>query len=253
MKALNAIIIEDEEKQSLLLQNLLKQNFPEIKVMTTCDSVLAGTSAIKQYQPDLLFMDVMINGGTSFDIIEAIPQLDAEVIFTTSFEQYAIRAFRLSAVDFLLKPIAIEELNEAIEKARTKILSERTSAHLQLLISNFRNPSFESVKIALPTYKGYSFVKPDEIIRCESDNTYTTFFLTDQREILVSKTLKHCEQMLETYSFCRVHNSSLINLKYITEYERGEGGIVKMSDGSEIAVSRRRKEHFLYSFKSQLP
>lgn len=250
---MNALIIEDEARQLELLQGLLEQDSPDIRVVAIADSVMSGLSAIKQYQPHLVFMDVMIKGGTSFDILEQLPHLDSEIIFTTSYEQYAIRAFRLSAVDFLMKPLDAEELREAIDKARKKIHQVSAASQLKVLISNFRNPDADHVKIALPTFKGYSFVKPDEIVRCESDNTYTTFYLLDKREILVSKTLKSCEQMLETYSFCRVHNSSLVNLKFVEEYERGEGGMIRMTDGSEVAVSRRRKEHFLHLFKNQLP
>ncbi len=250
---MNAIIIEDEQQPLQLLESALSSGFPEIKILSKTDSVLSSISAIKQYQPDIIFMDVVIKGGTAFDIIEEVINLDAEIIFTTSYEKYAVQAFKISAVDYLLKPIDEEELGNAIAKAKQNLNTSSTSSHLNLLLSNFRSQNTEDVKIALPTTKGYSFIKPDQIIRCESDNTYTTFFLTDQREILVSKTLKACEGMLEPYTFCRVHNSSLINLKYIEEYERGEGGIIRMSDGSEVAVSRRRREHFIQLFKDHMP
>lgn len=248
---MNVIIVEDEPKQLELLTGMLKSNFPELRIVAEVDSVLSAASAIKQYQPDLVFLDVVIKGGTSFDLLEQLSQLDAAIIFITSFEQFAIQAFRLSAVDYLMKPIDADELREAIAKAKKTIQAEDSAEHLKLLMANYRSENGEEMKIALPTYKGYSFIKPEEIVRCESDNTYTTFFLIDKREILVSKTLKSCELMLSNFSFCRVHNSSLINLKYIEAYERGEGGVVKMTDGSEVPISRRRKDNFLRLFKSQ--
>lgn len=248
---MNVVLIEDELNQLDVLSGLVKELFPDINIVCTATSVSSGLSAIKQYQPDLIITDVVIQGGTSFDLLEQLENLDSEVIFTTSYEKYAIQAFKISAIDYLLKPIDREELKDAIEKARKRIDLEDTSSHLRLLLANVHSEN-DQVKVALPTMKGYSFVNADEILRCESDNTYTTFFLIDGREILVSKTLKSCEQMLEQFSFCRVHNSSLVNLKHIVEYMRGEGGVVKMKDDSEVAVSRRRKDQFLELFKKQV-
>lgn len=250
---MNAIIVEDEAQPLELLESALESRIPDLKVLTRTDSVMSSVSAIKQYQPDIIFLDVLIKGGTGFDVLSQLPNLDAEIIFTTSYEKYAVQAFKISAVDYLLKPIEEEELVAAVERATEKLRMNDTTSHLNLLLANFRNQNSDEVKIALPTMKGYSFIKPDQIIRCESDNTYTTFFLTDERQILVSKTLKICEQMLEPYAFCRVHNSSLINLKYIEEYERGEGGLIRMTDGSEVSVSRRRREHFIQLFKDHMP
>lgn len=248
---MNTIIVEDEAKQLELLINLIQKHLPELRIVATADAVSTGLSAIRQYQPDLVFLDVEIKGGTSFDLLEQFPNLDAAVIFTTSFEQYAVQAFRLSAVDYLMKPIDEAELINAVDKARARIQAADGIRHLELLLRNYRNTEPEDLKIALPTQKGYDFVQPNDIVRCESDNTYTTFYLTDQRKVVVSRTLKNCEQMLAPFTFCRVHNSSLINLNYITEYVRGEGGIVIMADGSEVAISRRRKEHFLQLFRMQ--
>ncbi len=250
---MEVIIIEDEPKSLQLLEAAL-QAYPFIKIVATADSVSKGLSLIRQHQADLIFMDVMIKGGTAFDILEQLHSLDSDIIFTSSHEKYAIQAFRISALDYLLKPVDPEELSEAITKIQNKRREEYTAAHIKLLLSNYRNQDNErEVKIALPTLKGYSFVHPNEIIHCESDNTYTTFYLEGSRQLIVSKTLKSCETMLEPYSFCRVHNRSLINLNHIVEYERGEGGVIRMKDGSEIPVSRRRKEYFLNLFRYHKP
>ncbi len=251
---MNTVIIEDELSAQKLLEELLTIHCPSVKVLAKADSVLTGISAIKQYQPDLIFLDAMIKGGTSFDLLEKMPELDSEIIFITSHEKFAIQAFKISAVDYLLKPIDPEELTLAIEKVRRKLKKEDSSNHIKLLLSNYKGQQINGeIKIALPTSKGLSFVRPDQIIRCESDNTYTTFYLVDQRSIIVSKTLKACMSMLEPFAFFRVHNRSLINLKFIEEYERGEGGHIRMIDGSEVAVSRRRKESFLKYFKAYTP
>lgn len=247
---MNIVIIEDEAKQLELLREQLDHSFPDLKVLAVADAVLTGVSAIRQYQPDLIFLDVMIKGGTAFELLEQLPDLDGEVIFTTSYEKYAVQAFRMSAVDYLLKPIDPEELKQAVNKARARLMQSNNLRHLELLMSNHRNRDTDQQKIALPTFKGYTFVQPDDIVRCESDNTYTTFFLKSQGEIVVSKTLKACEDMLTPFAFCRVHNRSLINLKHVTSYERGEGGIVTMVDGAAVPVSRRRKEQFLQMFES---
>lgn len=201
---MNVIIIEDEPKPLALLESILAARYPKLKIVATSNSVISGVSVIKQYQPDIIFMDVMIKGGTSFDILEQLPNLDAELIFTTSYEKFAVQAFRISAVDYLLKPLEEEEVVQAMEKALHNLHVSASTSHLQLLLSNFKGQHQGEVKIALPTAKGYSFIRPDQIIRCESDNTYTTFFLTDKREILVSKTLKVCEQMLEPLSLIHI-------------------------------------------------
>lgn len=253
MNKVNAIIIEDEIKQLTLLKDLLGKHAPEVKIVATATSVLSGISVIKQHQPDIIFMDIMIQGGTSFDILDDLIDLDAELIFTTSYEKYAVQAFNMSAVHYLLKPIDSSELIEAVTRANKKLVSNNEAQLIKQLISNFRGQNIEDMKLALPTAKGYVFIKADQISRCVSDNTYTTFFLTDKREIIVSKTLKKCEQMLEEFSFCRVHNSCLINLKYIAEYDRSDGGIITMTDGAEVQISRRRKDVFLQLFKQQKP
>lgn len=194
-------------------------------------------------------MDVMLPPYTSFDLLNELKTIPFEIIFTTSFEEFAVKAFRLCAVDYLVKPVVKEELVAAVEKFKQRKSARETTTHIQTLLENIQATTSEHTKIALPTLTGYLFVKVNDIVRCESDNTYTTFFMTDKRKIVVSKTLKECEHMLTDYRFYRVHNSHLINLRYMTEYIKGEGGIVKMTDGSQIDVSRRRKDEFMQVLK----
>jgi two-component system LytT family response regulator len=199
---------------------------------------------VDRLNPDLLFSDVMLPPHTSFDWLQTLVHFPFEIIFTTSFEEYAIKAFRMAAVDYLLKPIDKSELEKALDKFRQKKKSGEDNNNIQHLINNLKEKTNQT-RIALPTMTGFLFVSIKDIVRCESDNTYTTFYMADKRKLVVSKTLKDCEQLLLDYRFFRVHNSHLINLEYITEYIKGEGGLVKMADGSHVDVSRRRKDEFL--------
>lgn len=249
MTTYSVAILEDEKHQQEILMNLLQENFPDLKVISIISSVAEGRELLPKIRPDLVFMDVMLPPETSFDLLGELPTIPFEIIFTTSFEEYAVKAFRLSAVDYLVKPMVKDEFVRAVEKFKQRRTSKATNEHIQLLLENIQTTSLEYTKIALPTLTGYLFIKVNDIVRCESDNTYTTFFTTDKRKIVVSKTLKECEQMLSEYRFYRVHNSHLINLRYLTEYIKGEGGIVKMTDGSQIDVSRRRKDEFMQVLK----
>jgi two-component system LytT family response regulator len=243
------LIVEDDPHQHERLRSLLKNSFPEFHVEAIASSVEEAKVMLEKHAPDLVFLDVMLPPYTSFDLLSSLSTIPFEIIFTTSFEEYAVRAFRLSAIDYLLKPVVEDELAVALEKFKQKKSTQDSSTQIKNLLANLQAPQANQSKVALPTLTGFIFVAIKDIVRCESDNTYTTFFTLDKRKIVVSKTLKECEQMLMDYRFFRVHNSHLINMDYVTEYMKGEGGIVKMSDGSQIDVSRRRKDEFLRQLK----
>jgi two-component system, LytTR family, response regulator len=239
------LIVEDEPHAQENLKRLISQE-SDLDVVGIATTVDEADSLSKSLNPDLVFCDVMLPPHTSFDWLQKLENIPFELIFITSFEEFAVKAFRLAAIDYLIKPIAVSDFEEALERFREK--KGNSKAQVNQLLKNLNLPA-EHAKIALPTLTGYLFVEVRDIIRCESDNTYTTFFTTDKRKILVSKTLKDVEQMLEEYRFFRVHNSHLINLDYVSEYFKGEGGQVKMVDGSVVDVSRRRKEEFLNLLK----
>jgi two-component system, LytTR family, response regulator len=243
------LIVEDEPHQQERLSGLLKKSYPEFHVEGIASTIEEGKIMLEKHVPDLVFMDVMLPPHTSFDLLSSLSTIPFEIIFTTSFEEYAVRAFRLSAIDYLLKPVAEEELSAALEKFKQKKSTQDSSKQIKNLLANLHTPQANQSKVALPTLTGFIFVTIKDIVRCESDNTYTTFFTLDKRKIVISKTLKECEQMLLDYRFFRVHNSHLINMEYVTEYIKGEGGIAKMTDGSQIDVSRRRKDEFLRQLK----
>lgn len=245
-KSYRVLIVEDEFRAREELKVLLA-GFPELEVIGEAADLVQADQLCKDLHPNLVFCDVMLPGGTSFDWLVRLEKVDFDLIFTTSHQEFAIQAFRLAAVDYLLKPLDKKEVEDAVRR----FLDRKTDKGkpVQQLIQNLQLPR-ERSKMALPTMSGYQFVEIRDIIRCESDNTYTTFFLKGKQKVLVSKTLKEVETILEPYGFYRVHNSHLINLEEVTEYLKGEGGQVKLSDGSVVDVSRRRKEEFLERVRS---
>lgn len=237
------LILEDEKHAQETLAGYL-QKHRDFELMGVAGGIGEVQAMVDTFHPDLLFSDVMLPPHTSFDWLLTLKHIPFEIIFTTSFEEFAIKAFRMAAVDYLLKPIDKGDFEQALDKFRQKKKSGEGTENILQLINNLKEKTNQT-RIALPTMTGFLFVAIQDIVRCESDNTYTTFYMSDKRKLIVSKTLKDCEQLLLDYRFFRVHNSHLINLDFIAEYIKGEGGSVKMSDGSHVDVSRRRKEEFL--------
>lgn len=237
-----AVIIDDETRGCLSLQKMLQHSCPEIEVAALAHSGAEGIEKINEHQPQLIFLDIQMPDMTGFNMLEQLEAIGFDIIFTTAFDQYAIKAFRFSAVDYLLKPIDMDELKEAVHKFRQR----REGAQLQQY-EQF-NSLFHQItlkKIALPMQEGLMFVNIDDIIRLQSTSNYTTFYLSNKKSIMVSKTLGDFETLLEPHYFYRTHNSHIINLAHAEKYLKGEGGTVVMSDKSEIEVSRRKKEEFL--------
>ncbi|MBX2899809.1 MAG: response regulator transcription factor [Cyclobacteriaceae bacterium] len=235
-------ILEDDPHELADLRARL-QTIPDLTVVGHAPDIDSARTQLQHLQPDLVFCDVLLPPHTSFDLLLTLRHIPFEIIFTTSFEEFAIKAFRLAAVDYLLKPVAATDLLKALDKFRQRKEVNETTQHLHHLLQNLQQPS--QARVALPTLTGFLFVAVQDIVRCESDNTYTTFYTIDKQRIIVSRTLKECEQMLDEYRFFRVHNSHLVNHRYIVEYIKGEGGQVRMADGAFVDVSRRRKEEFL--------
>ena len=243
------IIVDDEKHQQERLAAMLQKNFPSYSIAAICASVSEGVKKIDALKPELVFLDVVMPPETGFDLINKVREHSFEVIFTTSYEEYAIRAFKVSAVDYLLKPFGVEELRTALQKYEKKKSLPVSFNHLELLMHNLRESSGGHEAVALPTAKGFLRVKVEDIIRCEADNMYTTFFMRDKSQHVISKNLKECEEILTEYFFIRTHLSHLINLRYVKEYLRGDGGSVIMTDGSTVDVSRNRKDDFLKAFR----
>lgn len=238
---IRAIIVDDEVYSCESLATLLERYCPNVEVIATCYSGEEALKAIKQIKPDLLFLDIEMPHMNGFELLKALERIDFQLIFTTSYDQYAIKAIRFSALDYLLKPVDREELQISINKVSQK-MQETMSQQLNILLQKLNSPSNVTQKIALPTMEGLQMIPVDTIITCASDSNYTVIYLKESKKITVSKTLKDIEEMLEDYNFLRVHHSYLININEIEKYIRGEGGYLIMSEGSTVDVSRSRKE-----------
>jgi two-component system LytT family response regulator len=240
---IKAIIIDDEPYCCEALATLLEDS-PDVEIIAICYNAADALSAIHKYSPDLVFLDVEMPKMNGFEMLEQLPSVKFEIIFTTSYDQYALKAIRFSAIDYLLKPIDSEELQKAIQKLIHR--SQRPIAQqLEILMQKIHSPSTPVSKIAMPTMEGLQMIQVDSIISCESDSNYTILHLKDKKKKVASTTLKEIEELLEDHSFVRVHRCYLVNLNEIEKYLKGEGGYLVMSDGSTIDVSRSKKEVLL--------
>ena len=247
---INAIIIDDEPYCVEVLATLLGKYCPEVTILATCASAEEGLNAIQRHKPGLVFLDVEMPHMNGFEMLEALPEIAFDLIFTTSYDQYAIKAIRFSAIDYLLKPIDREELQKAVQKA-TRRSQAVISQQLEILLQKINQPATRVNKVAMPTMEGLQMITVNNIISCESDSNYTILQLKEKQKLVVSRTLKEIEEMLEEHSFARVHHSYLANLNEVTKYVKGEGGYLVMSDGSHIDVSRSRKESVVKKLQSK--
>ena len=238
---IKAIIIDDETDCCETIAELLQRYFPAIEVTGVYHNGTEALPAILHQQPDLVFLDVEMPKMNGFEMLEQLPQVNFDIIFTTSYDQYALKAIRFSAIDYLLKPIDRNELQKAVQKVIQR--SQRTiSKQVEILMQRIHQPAKSISKIALPTMEGLQMIPVDSIIRCKSEGNYTVLMLKNKQKIIVSTVLKDIEEMLDDYSFVRVHRSYLVNLNEVEKYVKGEGGYLLMTDGSMVDVSRSRKE-----------
>jgi len=241
---LKAIIIDDEPYCCEILAAMLESDCPDVAIVNICNNANDALIAIKQKSPDLVFLDVEMPKMNGFEMLEQLPAINFHLIFTTSYDQYALKAIRFSAIDYLLKPIDREELKKAVEKVRQRI-QVPLPQQLEILMQKIKHPSNPVNKIALPTMEGLQMIPIETIISCESDDNYTTLKLKSGKKLLVTRSLKEIEESLEQHSFIRVHRSHLVNLNEIEKYIKGEGGYLVMSDGTTIDVARNKKEVLL--------
>ena len=238
---LKAIIIDDEPDCCESLAILLERFCPEVKVTAICYSGDKALAAIQDIKPHLVFLDIEMPYMNGFELLEKLPVIDFELVFTTSYDQYAIKAFRFSALDYLLKPIEREELQKAVNKVASRTQSPLPQ-QLEILLQKINHTNNSIQRIALPTMEGLQLVPVISIISCASDGNYTIFYLKDKQKIVASRPMKEVDEMLAGHSFLRVHNSYIVNMNEINKYIKGEGGYLVMSDGSAVDVSRSRKE-----------
>ncbi len=243
--AIKAIIVDDELGARESLSKMIEKNCKQIEIVAKADSMKAAYDTITALNPDLVFLDIEMPNGNAFDLLEKFKQINFNIIFTTAYDHYAIKAIKFSAVDYLLKPIDPEELVTAVERLENK-LGQKTELDKQFktLLSNVR-PENKLKKVGIPDGDGLVFINLSDIIRCDSDGNYTYFILTSGKKIIASRTLGEYENLFSDESFFRVHRSHLINLEHVKKYIKGEGGYVIMSDNSQVEVSRRNKNDFL--------
>jgi two-component system LytT family response regulator len=219
-----------------------------VQVIAGCISGKEAIPLLKEQKPDLVFLDIEMPHINGFEMLQALPRIDFDIIFTTAYDQFAIKAIKFSALDYLLKPIDKDELAGAVDKINTHPSRFISTRQLDLLLQNMQSARHGLETIALPTLEGYEMVQAAHIVRCESDSNYTLIFLKNGTKILVSKTLKEVEELLEGHSFFRVHHSHLVNLNEIKKYVKGDGGYLVMSNNNAVSVSRSKKDALLGMF-----
>jgi len=240
---IKAIIVDDEPYCCETITTLLEDN-DEVEIVAECHNGIDALEAIRKYNPGLVFLDVEMPKMNGFEMLQQLPSVNFEIIFTTSYDQYALKAIRFSAIDYLLKPVDEEELKSAVQKVIRR--SQKPIAEqLEILMQKINQPSTPVRKIAMPTMEGFQMIMIDSIISCEADSNYTTLHLKGNKKIVVCRNLKDIEEMLEDHSFTRVHRCHVVNLNEVEKFVKGEGGYLIMSDASTIDVSRTRKETLL--------
>ncbi len=241
---LKAVIVDDEKNARESLNYLVNTYCGEkVKIVFMAENIKEAIKAVDDYNPDIVFLDIQMKNETGFDFLSQLKNINFSIIFTTAFNQYAIHAIKFSALDYLLKPIDITELQNAIDKACFK--SIESPLQYQNYIKNSSITDSENMKLAISTVNGLVFIPINEIIHCKAEKSYTLFKLYNNVEVISTKNLKYFEEILTEYHFFRIHYSHLVNLREIKNYIKGDGGHVIMSDNSEIEVSRRRKNEFL--------
>jgi len=240
MSKLNTVIIDDEEKSRQTLRQMLSLFCENVQIIGEAKDVRTGVELLSIVKPDLVFLDIKMPDGNGFDLLRNLKTRNFNLIFTTAYDQYAIKAFKFSAIDYLLKPIDTDELKAAVKKAENNPVANVSK--VDNLLTNLNDPKKEDQKIILSTAEGMHIIKIKNIIRCQADDYYTNFYLNDGRKIMISKTLKENEELLADYNFIRPHRSHLVNIAYIKKYVKSDGGYIVLADGTQVPVSRRKKD-----------
>ena len=238
---LRSIIIDDEPQNAIILKNDLAMHCSSVEVVSICHSAKEGIMSIKKEKPDLVFLDIEMPWMNGFEMLEMLDDISFSIIFTTAHDQFAAKAFRLSAVDYLLKPIDANDLKEAVRKAHQRSEQQRGNIHIENLLRNIKQPSSHQ-KIALPYKEGYEFIEVSHIIYCQVEGAYTKVFLDNKKYILVSKSLGDIEELLPPDIFQRIHHSTVVNLNYVTHFVRSDGGYVKLQTGEQLTVSKSKRD-----------
>lgn len=242
---IHALIVDDEPKNIRILQGLLEESCLDVKVTGEAISAETAIPLIREKNPDLVFLDIEMPYGNAFDLLDRIMPVNFEIIFITAFDDYTLKAFKYSALDYLLKPVSIDELKIAVHKAKERIRFKSINQQLHNLLFNINKSNASLQKIALPCDEGLIFVQLSDIVRLEARGGYTNVHMADKQKYVSSRIIKEYEEMLPDDIFMRIHNSHIINLNYVKKYQKGRGGVIVMSDDAQIEVAIRRRDEFL--------
>jgi len=240
---IRAIIIDDEEDAREVLSIDLQKFCPEVEVIACCATPELGLEKINALGPSLVFLDVQMPTMSGFDLLDKISDINFDVIFVTAFDRYAVKAIRFSALDYLLKPVEVDDLVSAVERVKQK--QKSNSVHYRSLLSNIKFGKEKLTRLAIPSDNEIVVQKLDDIVYCEADGSYTVLHLTENKKIMVSKNLKEFEKMLPETDFCRIHHSTIVNIGHVDKYIKGDGGYVMITGGGHLNVSRRKKDGFI--------
>lgn len=246
---LKAVIIEDEKHSRETLRSMLEEFCKDVEVIAMAGTVDEAVKVLSIYSPDIVFLDIELQTGTGFDVLQQIKDPNFEVIFTTAFEKYAIKAIKFSSLDYLLKPIDLDELQKSVDKARTQLDTNVYREQLDTLMQSISRGSMRPEKICLATTAGMEFIAIQDIIVCKADGSYTSFLLENNETLLVSKHLKEYENLLAEHQFMRVHNSYVVNLKKVKKYVKSDGGHLIMSNDLQVNISPRKKDDLIEAMK----
>jgi len=245
---INTVIIEDEENCVCLLEQLIGEYAPEFHVCGSAGHIDSAIRLIESIQPKIVFIDIRIADGTGFDVLKKLSWSNFEIMFVTAYDNYALEAIRHAAVHYLLKPIGIDEFEQAIGRLRRRLLEKVQQDNVEQLLQQLTHLNRQVGKIGIPTTSGCDFVNPGDILWCRSEGIYTTFYLSDKTRIKTNRNLGSFESILYDNNFFRIHNSIIINMHWIRQYVKGKGGYVVLTDGTKLQVSQRRKLEFLEKF-----
>lgn len=247
---ISALLVDDEKNGRENLAGLIKSHCPQIRIVGEARSVEEAVAAIHEHQPQLIFLDIEMPGGNGFQLLEQFKDFPFEVIFVTAYDNYAIRAIRFSASDYILKPINLNELIAAVDKVSQRIRNRSENERIRQLYLNTMHPA--NPKIGLPTGDRVEFVEVSSIVRCQGESNYTHLYFSDRKPLLTAKSLIEYEELLGEYGFIRVHKAHLVNLNRVTSFTKNDGGILYLSNGDSVSISRRRKDFVLSRLKRVL-
>jgi two-component system LytT family response regulator len=242
---IRTVLVDDETDSIRVLQKLLEKYCPQVAVVGTAEGVETALAVIQGTRPDLLFLDIEMMQGNAFDLLNQLRPLTFQVIFVTAFDNYAIRAFKYSAVDYLLKPVDIDELVSAVDRVAKRSQQKNIVDQMQVFLDNMGTFNLATQKMAVPTVDGLIFINLKEVVRLEAKSSYTQILMENGEVVMATRTIKDYEDILPEGLFCRIHNSHIINLQKIEKYNKGRGGYVTLEDGSTIEVASRRRQEFL--------